>query len=48
MKPRHDAVDTAVDHLAWVRTRRILERDRRDAMAQGVVRITTGFVVLNP
>jgi hypothetical protein len=43
MKHRHDAVDTAVDHLTWVRTRLILERDLRDAMAQGFVLITTGF-----
>lgn len=39
----NDAATVTVDHLAWVRTRLILERDLRDGMVQGFALITTGF-----
>src|SRR5581483_8701354 len=38
-----EPADATTPHLAWVRTRLLLERDLRDAMAQGFALITTGF-----
>ena len=38
-----EPLDATDHHLAWVRTRLLIERGLRDSVAQGVTLITTGF-----
>ena len=43
MTDRRDAAAATIHHLGWIRTRLVLERDLRDAVAQGFALITAGF-----